>query len=201
MTNCVNCGQQGYGQPPQEQGARKPVNGKRIGIIAGVVVALVLVIVIVTKFTGPGAPTQKAAIKSYVEAGYDKDVDDYLDVCTPKKLLHEIKKEFKKENGNYDLEDKIERILSRGFAFSDADDIRRIKIIDKEKNLDIRDFEDQIKDKYNVKINISELVFVRFEYELKYNSKWEEHSGGVILYKTGGRWFVFSNNVLVIRIY
>lgn len=194
MRNCFKCRQ----QISKEQGTRRLINSKKIGIIAGINVIFVVIIILVINLMASGAHTPQAAIELYINAAHDRDVKNYLDVCVPKKLLKAMKKDFRK-NGNYILEDKIEQSF-RGFAFSDAEDIRKIKvidIIDMEEKFDKKDFENQIKDKYNVKIKISKLVFVHFEYELKYNGKWEEHKGSVRLYKTGGRWFVFSDYTLM----
>ena len=228
MTNCVNCGQQismgvticpycgatqqgyvqpqqGYGQPmmdwwtgtsPDMQGqpgAKKSINGKKIGIIAGVVVALALVIVLVIKFIGPGAPTQKAAIKSYVEAVIAQNADDYFDACFPKKLLKGVIKEYDISNDDFKYE--TEQMLS---DYADADEVRKIKIIDKEKmdRSDIEDFEDEIKDEFNVNIKISELVLVEYEYEAKEDGEWENESDTITLYKTDGKWFVKEDLIM-----
>lgn len=182
MTNCIFCG-----QPQQGQGAKKPVNGKKIGIIAGIAVALVLAIVFVIKFTGPGAPTQKAALKSYIKAVLDQDVDALIDAYLPKKLWDGIKKEY----GNDDIKDGMEYLLS---WCDDIDDVRKIKITDKDKanRSEIKDFEDNIKDELNVKIKISGLVRVKFKYEAKKDGEWEESIGTLTLYKTGGKWFVMG---------
>ena len=191
--------QQGYGQPQQSQpGAKKPVNGKKIGIIAGIAVLLVLAIVLVTKFIGPGAPTQKAALKSYVEALVDQDAGDYLDACLPKKLLKGVKNDLEDTYTVLydDFEDAIEARMYwySSYWYDDAEDVRKIKITDKEKldKSDIRDLEDEIKDYYDVKIKISELVYVEFECEVKDDGEWETETDTALLYKTGGKWFVMG---------
>ena len=190
--------QQGYGQPQGQPGAKKPVNGKKIGIIAGIAVVLVLAIVLVTKFIGPGAPTQKAALKSYVEALVDQDAGDYLDACLPKKLLKGVKNELEDTyNILYDdFEDAIESRMYwySSYWYDDADDVRKIKITDKEKldRSDIRELQDELKDDYNVKIKITELVYVEFECEVKEDGEWETETDTAILYKTGGKWFVMG---------
>lgn len=160
---------QSYGQPQQGQGAKKPVNGKKIGIIAGIAVALVLAIVFVIKFTGPGAPTQKAALKSYIKAVVDKDVDAFIDAYIPNKLRDGIKKEYGISND--DIKDDMEYLLS---WYDDIDDVRKIKITDKDKanRSEMKDFEDVIKDEFNVKIKISGLVHVKYEYEAKKDGEW-----------------------------
>lgn len=78
--------------------------------------------------------------------------------------------------------------------YSHADDIRKIKIIsDKVYGFDAINFEVQIKDEYNIKINISEVVYVDYEYEAKESGKWKKESDSVVLYKVDGRWFVMGD--------
>ncbi len=180
--------QPGYGQPQGQPGAKKPVNGKKIGIIVGVAVALVLVIVFVTKFTGPGAPTQKAALKSYIKAVVNEDADDYIDACLPKKLLKGVIKESGDEKAEY--KESLQFRLSWWYGY--IEDIKKIKItkIYEQDKSDIKDFEDKMKDKYNVKIKVTELVRVKYEYQVKTDGEWEEDSDSILLYKTGGKWFV-----------
>ena len=180
--------QPGYGQQKGQSGAKKPVNGKKIGIIAGIVVALVLGIVFATKFAGPGASSQKAALKSYFKAIVDGDADDYMDACYPKKLQKGIK-EASVHEGDEFIE-SLELRLSWNYGY--MEDVKKIKItetIERGKS-DIKDFEDKMKDMYNVKLNVSELVWVHYEYEVKEDGKWEEDSDLVLMYKVGSKWFV-----------
>ncbi|MCM1083671.1 MAG: hypothetical protein NC428_09355 [Clostridium sp.] len=181
--------QQGYGQPQGQPGAKKPINGKKIGLFAGIAVALVLVIVLVAKLTGPGAFTQEAAIESYYEALINQDEDDYLDVCMPKKLQKRVKKEY----GN-DFQDEVDFRLDWYGYWTGVKDVRNIKITDVEKmdRSEIKECEDDVKDDYNVKIKISKMVYVEFEYEVKSGSKWKETIDGAELCKIGGKWYVMD---------
>ncbi|MCM1083672.1 MAG: zinc ribbon domain-containing protein [Clostridium sp.] len=187
--------QQGYGQPQQgKPDAKKHKNGKKIGIIVGVSVALViaaLAVVFVVMFVGPGAPTQAAAVKSYIKSIIKQDEDDYLDACYPKQL--------QKENGNSndDFEDEIEQMMLED-DYSDKDAVRKIKIIDEEKmdSFDVKELEDEINGEYNAKIKIEEIIFIEYECELKEGGEWEKDSNTITLYKTSGRWFVMEASIM-----
>lgn len=197
--------QQGYGQQMMawpagaasdmqgQHGAKKPVNGKIIGIIAGVVVVLALVMVFVIKFIGSGAPTQKAAIKSYVEAIIDENTDEYLDACYPKKL----QKGFMKECDISDADFKyiVKQMLS---GYAESDNIRNIKIVNKHKldEHEVDYFENEIMNEFDVKIKVSELVRVEYEYEAKEDGEWKKDSDIIRLYKTKGKWFVEEDLII-----
>ncbi|MCM1287504.1 MAG: hypothetical protein NC240_04270 [Clostridium sp.] len=153
--------------------------GKRIGMIAGIVAVLALIIVFVIWFTGPGALTPKATTRSYIKSIIDQDVDDYTDVCFPRKLQKEI-----------DFKSEVERVMPL-FPYAKASDVRKIKIVDK-KTADkdvIKMQEDMIKDYYNIEMKTSKMVYVKYECEIKVDGEWKKDSGAFWLYKTEGKWF------------
>ncbi|MCM1287503.1 MAG: hypothetical protein NC240_04265 [Clostridium sp.] len=190
--------QQNYGQPQPD--AKKHKNGKKVGIIVGVSVALViaaLAVVFVVMFAGPGAPTQAAAVKSYIKAIIKQNEDDYLDACYTKQLL----KGIQKENGssNDDFEDEIEQMMQED-DYSDKDAVRKIKIIDEEKkdSFDVEELEGKINNEYNIKIKIEEIVFIEYECELKEGDEWKKDSNTITLYKIKGKWFVMEDSLMYV---
>ncbi len=162
--------------------------GKKIGIIAGIIAVLAFIIVFLIWLAGPGALTQKDAIKSHIQAMINHDADDYLDACFPK----DLQESFKKKYDTLDDDGPFKKLLFEN-GVSDADDVRKINIIDKkigDYDTDIKKREEAIKDLFDVEIKISEMVCIKYEFEIKVDGRWEMRSHVNWLYKTSGKWFV-----------
>ena len=199
-------GQQGYDAQQQDPGsgpAPKSAGmgkGKKIAIlcsIAGVMVAVALVLIFVVFRSGDnGKETPDEMARFFVECMNNKDFKAMKNAMLPAEYIDELD-DWCRKKYNMSIEDK----LSYEFYEDTSKDVQFRYIsyeMKKSYNSDrISRTESEYKQNLNVDIKIEEMVRIRITFEYKgqfqsdeYQSDWYEDHDNLTLIKINGKWYI-----------
>lgn len=168
---------------------------KLIPILAAAAVIMILFLVFFFRcVAGSGSLTKNGAVKAYYEALRTKDGEKLLDATVSNSMLDAIE-----EKSGFTKKHIIRLMKAKMTASSTESKYRHIKITDTEKysKSDIEDVLDTLERQTGERISISAMCRVEIEYDTwnSYYEQWVETSGKLVLYKSGGNWYVFPDSL------
>ena len=170
----------------------KKGSGKKIAIIIcsiAAVVAIGLVLFFVLRSSGGGASTKEEAVKTYIEAINDGDVDKLLDIMFPPAVLDKVE-ESAKDSG-VDFRSYMKELYMQA-AGSRTETLEFVSL--EEKSQYTSSEISTLKRTFSVlgiDLDIEEAVKVRVTVKVSGTSDTDKES--MVLYKADGKWFVFPD--------
>lgn len=177
-------------------GKKKQRAGRRlIPILAAAAVLMALFLVFFFRcVVGGGSLTKNGAVKAYYEALQSKDGEKLFNATISNSMLDalEEKSGFTKKH--------IIRLMRATMTASSSDHkYRHAKITDVEKysNDEIEESLDMLERQTGERVRISDMCRVEITYDSwnSYYKQWVEMDGKLVLYKSGGNWYVFPENI------
>lgn len=194
---CGNsCGQQAAPSGNSEPRAKKnnADKGKIVKFIAAgaaVIVAVFAIIFLTTKVIGSGAISAKSAVKHYIKAVYSVDVKKVLNYSMSNsmyKVADITKAEYAEElSEDADIDEAI--------ACKDI----KIKSVKKFSKDFVKDYNETILDETDEKARVKDMAVVSASYRDydEDDEKWTKRTAQLIVYKSGGNWYVLSGNYIL----
>lgn len=191
-----------YSQNPSADGKVRRVKKKKqkskrrlIPLFGAAAVLIILFLVFFFRYvTGSGSLTKNGAVKAYYGALHSKDGEALLDAMVSDSLLKAIE-----EDSGFDKE-RIVRLMRASITASSTNyKYRRIRITNSEKydKSEISDFVRKIDRQMGASVKISDMSKVEVTYEVwnSYYEEWQESTAQLVLYKSGGKWYVMPDNL------
>lgn len=175
---------------------KKPRSGRRlIPVFAAAAALMILFLVFFFRcVVGSGSLTKNGAVKAYYEALQTKDGEKLLDATVSNSMLDALE-----EKSGFTKKHIIRLMKAKMTASSTDGKYRHTKITDTEKysKSDIEDVLDTLERQTGERISISAMCKVEIEYDSwnSYYEQWVETSGKLVLYKSGGNWYVFPDSL------
>lgn len=175
---------------------KKQKSGRRLIPVLGAA-ALLMILFLVFFFrcvVGSGSLTKNGAVKAYYDAVYSRDGEALFDATVSNSLLNALE-----ESTGFNKNRIIILMRAQMTAASVNSRYRRVKITDSEKydKSEIRKAVEEIEDKTGVSVKISQMCRAEVSYEIwnSYYDEWQEGTERLVLYKSGGNWYVMPDNL------
>ncbi|MCM1308067.1 MAG: zinc ribbon domain-containing protein [Butyrivibrio sp.] len=188
-------------QKSSEKGEAKARLKRRISkralipILGAAAALLVLLLVFFFRcVAGSGSLTQNGAVKAYYDALGSRNGEKLLDATVSDSLLKAIE-----EESGFNKSHIIRLMRASLTASGDNVSYRHVKITDAEEydKSEINDFVQSLERKLGTTVKISAMCAAKVSYEIwnSYYEEWQEYTGKLVLYKSGGSWYVMPDNL------
>lgn len=154
-------------------------------IIIGVAVAAVAIILLIVLLGGGnGYGSAEDAALAAVEGAATLDIDKATSAMHPDMYDDDDVKELEES-----LEDAEEMYDSMGISVDDFE-VSKVKDIDED---EYDDYEDEIKDEFDIDVEITDMKKVTVSYLIEYNGGEQKNSQTVTVMEIDGDWYVYGD--------